>query len=577
MVLSRFSILNRIGTSLANAVTTVNGLPRATPVFGSAFEERPPRDLYGVLWHYYTGNGLYDDIGLALAINGVTREALKPLRNPANRCVEFYVSKVWPGALPDALPLVTDNDRLLDPIRQVWTWSNWASQKQVFVRKAAALGDAFVRVAVKTAPDGGALPPEQRRVYFQLIEPWHVPSFDTDERGFLTYIRVDIPQTRRTNDDKVQQITHTEVWEKGPFSPQETEDGDIRFVSGRVRVWEHDKGDEEDVARLGDPLSDTPLSAYGIDFIPFVHCQFRDVGDQRGWGAFTHAIDKIDEANRSATRLHQQLYPSLAETWVLEGAGMVDSTGRELPPPQIQGVNNSTTADAGTLQVGDRRLIRVPGGWTMTAKVAPLPFGDALAVLNAQMLELEKDLPELIYYRLQDEASALSGRAVRFLLSSAIDRAIEARGNCEAALIRLDQMALTIAQVNEIPGFAPEDIGTYAAGDFDHSFEVRDILPADTLEDAQAEQALMDALTKKQALLDSAHPLILQEAGFAADEIKDILAEREQRRQQEQRAQQAAARAVQAAQAQAAAQQPPPPAPARQQPPQLANAQGQQG
>lgn len=67
-----------------------------------------PRDLYHLLMAYYESNGLYDDLSRNLFNVGQISPAMKSLRNPAYRIVEFYASKVWPGTLPSALPIVAD-------------------------------------------------------------------------------------------------------------------------------------------------------------------------------------------------------------------------------------------------------------------------------------------------------------------------------------------------------------------------------------------------------------------------------------------------------------------------------------
>lgn len=518
---------------VAGAVGSVYGWRPATPLPNGTAVERPARELYALLWNYYQSNGLYDDVARALAIQGIGTAALKPLRNPANRVVELHVAKIWPGTLPDALPLVADNPHLAPALEQVWSWSNWASQKQVFVRKVACLGDVFVRVATTatSTPDGTPLPPAQTRVYFQLLSPEYVPDFDTNERGDLTYIRIDVPQARREG-DRVVALTHTEVWQKGRLPGED----------GRVRTWLHSHGDEPDLERLGAPATDRPLSAYGIDFLPFRQCQFRDVGEPRGVGAFTHALDKIDAANLAATRLYQNLFRSNEEAWVLEGEGRVDSSGREIPPPQITGLNGTTTgaagvastADDGTLDVGGARLFRLPGGWTLRSVVPQLDYTAELAALTAHMEELEDDLPEMAYYRLREGGDAISGRALQKKLSALVDRVLEARGNCEEALIRLDQMALSIGQAHGLPLFARERIGTYANGDFAHSFAAREVITPDALEDAQATLARAQAITEQMKWLTSAPPLVLEQAGFTAPEVAELLAFRDQQQAQRQ-------------------------------------------
>jgi len=150
---------------------------------------------------------------------GARRQEIRPLRNPAFRVVEFYAAKLWPGVLPDALPIVTENPAITKPIQQVWTWSNWGSEKQAAARWFACYGDMFVKVATRENEIG-----EPVRVFLQNLEPQYVTDFDADERGYLTYIRIDIPQQRRDGDE-VKAYTHTEVWTKEEY-----------------RLWEHDKG-----------------------------------------------------------------------------------------------------------------------------------------------------------------------------------------------------------------------------------------------------------------------------------------------------------------------------------------------
>src|SRR5690606_9141178 len=105
-----------------------------------------------------------------------------------------------------------------------------------------------------------------------------------------------------------------------------------------------------------------------------------------------------------------------------------DGDKRPLPPPVIDGVSPSGTAD-----VADDDLLRLPGQTTLTSLVPDLNYADALEILQDHMLELEKDLPELAYYRIR-EMNQVSGVAVRTMLSDAIDRIQEARGVAESGL-----------------------------------------------------------------------------------------------------------------------------------------------
>lgn len=257
--------------------------------------EQSPARLYDILDAYYGNLDVYEDVQAALWERGLYMPGMKAIRNPAFRTVEFYASKLWPGALPAALPIVAAqggelNAAIVPAIHQVWTWSNWGAQKQVAARQLATLGDLFIKVAQTD---------DRRRVFFQLIHPKDVIEFDTDERGFITYIRIDVMHNVRDG-DKVKEQTLTEVWDKTEF-----------------RRWHHTRGAGARTDALGTPEEQVPLSSFGIDFVPVVHTMFRDVGRDRGVGAFTPALDKIDEANRMATRLHQMLFRNSSAVWAM--------------------------------------------------------------------------------------------------------------------------------------------------------------------------------------------------------------------------------------------------------------------
>lgn len=419
-------------------------------------------DTYAALEFYYHNNGLYALLQQDLMTNGLWTEGMLGLRNPAHRVVEFYVAKLWPGMLPEALPIVAENERIIEPIQQVWGWSNFGAQKQVFSRWFACFGDAFLKIATRGDPD---------QVYFQNLKPQYVTDIQTDERGYLTHARIDIPLSSSGNGE-LRRYYHTEIWDK---------------PSQLFRRWSSNNGPITPEERLGNPVESKPLSDFGIDFIPIVHAKFQDVGETRGMGAFTHALDKIDEANRMATRLHQLLYRFNDVIWAVSANGM-DPTGRPLPAPVINGdVLSGSTGDSQTTTISSgTKVARLPGNSSLESLVPDLKYDDALQILNAHMQEMERDLPEMAYYRLREQGRDLSGRAIRYLLSDAVDKVKEARGNCETVLARANAMALTIGQNLGI--FS--GIGTYENGDFDHSFSDREVIPLS--ESEKREIAVMD-------------------------------------------------------------------------------------
>ena len=156
-------------------------------------------------------------------------------------------------------------------------------------------------------------------------------------------------------------------------------------------------------------------------------------------------------------------------------ANSADAQGRPLPAIQVPGMDTE-------IEVEDSDIISLPGQGTMESLVPDIKYADALAILESQMKEIEKDLPELTYTNLKG-MTGLSGVAVREMMADAVDKVVEARGNFEAALIKADKQALTMAKFLQLPGF--EGIGNYEAGDFDHRFTEREVLPVGSDEKSQ--------------------------------------------------------------------------------------------
>jgi len=411
--------------------------------------------FYKMLGAYYKMNGLYDDIMSASFYLDVWHESMKPLRNPANRSVEFFVNKVMPGVLPDSAPLVADNTRILEPIQRIHTWSNLNANKSKAIRWLSIYGDLWVR------PNPTE---DNKRVYLKFMKPHHMTDWSVDDRGFITSLRIDVPIKGGH--------THTEWWTPEMYN-----------------IWEHHFGRDKPLMELGQPMMEGFMSDFGIDFVPFVHIMFRDIGDKRGWGAYTHVLDKIDEANRMATRLHDMLFRYNKAFWAVS-ANASTPEGAPLPPPKVRSTSSTgvrSTKEDGTADMSDQDMFRLPGQSTIESLVPDVKYGDALQVLQDHMAEIEKDLPELAFYELKD--LGLSGIALTTVLGGAVARAEEARANWEAGLIRAENMALSIGQFY---GMFP-NIGSFDAGDYEHQYTPRDIFPMNVKDKAEAMAALVKA------------------------------------------------------------------------------------
>ena len=426
----------------------------------------PWRDYYDQLEAYYLSNGLYEVLDsivqrkTRLQPDGTTRsEDLRPIYNPATRVVEFYADMLWPGTLPKALQISAENEAIIDPIQQVWKWSNWSIEKDTCARWYAMFGSMFLKVQTNQ---------DNSRVYLQNIKPRYVTDMDLDERGFITWLRIDLPQTTRNAEGKLESIQRTEVWEPD-----------------RYRVWLHKRTPETPLTELGSTIADQPTSAFGIDFVPIVYQPFRSNGDERGIGAFTLYIDKLDEVARMATRLHQTLYrygrPIMATIRPHLG-------GDNRPLPAVQ-IGEQQADGSRKLNLDDDDILNLPGASDIRSLVPDIDYAQSLAILQDQLAQLGRDMPELAYSRIA-ESTELSGVAIAYLLDGAISKLESARGNAEAALVRAHQMALTIGQN---VGLFDRSIGTFDNGDFEHEFAPRSVLSAPEMEQAQTIQAYTSA------------------------------------------------------------------------------------
>lgn len=490
-------VLSRVASRLMGSLT-----PAVIPVTMGDWQE-DPIGLYRLLRAYYDSTGLYETLATLAQQRGVAVPARRPLRNPAHRVVEFYVTHLW----PTELKLVSENDSIRAPIEQIWRWSNWGARRRLAARWFSLYGDMFLKVVSRPASEEGAA---DGRVYYQMIEPETVIDYDVDDRGFLTWVHIEVDQWVRQADGKLERAYYTEVWDRT-----------------RYRTWIRDR--RQKLEELGPATITLDLQeAFGIDFIPIVHAKFQDVGWKRGAGAFTHAIEKIDEANTEATRLAQLIFRHNNVNWAVSAGGN-DPTGRPLPPPNVSmGALNGATPDDGTMELGGETMIRLPGTSQIQQLVPNLNYEAALSVLNAMLDEIERDLPEMAFHRLRT-IGEISGRAARMMLTDAIDKIIEARGNGLQALARADAMALTIGAQLQLADFGTLG-GTFEDGAFEHTFEAEDPIGISELEQAETDLAIAQAAIAQQESGITVRRT-LEDRGYSEDEITAMLAERDAERE----------------------------------------------
>ena len=423
-----------------------------------------PADFEDMLEAYYMNNGLYDAIQAYMGANDIWTPGMQPLYNPAHRAVEFHVSHLWPGALDRAFRLICEDEKVESAIQQVLKWSNWESKKQLAARWYAEFGTMFIKVPVRK---------ESQQVRLQVIKSRYVTDFETDSSDFITFIRIDSQKSRLNKAGQPETYMRTEVWNKAENS---------------YRVFDHRFSRNTPLSQLGKPVEQSEITKFGIDFIPFVHAKFKDIGEPRGLGVFTHVLDKIDEANRIATRLHEIAF-RFNRAYIGISANDKDAQGRPLPAPRLMDRNNNAVESADDL-AEDQSIFTMPGMSKLEMMVPNINFAGHLQELTDQMDEIKQDMPELRYYDIR-ESSNISTDTMRMMLAGAIDRVLDARGSAHAALIRALQMALTLGKVNGFDGFTR--LGDYADGALEFSFAEQEVLPLTKKERAEGVKISVDA------------------------------------------------------------------------------------
>ena len=403
----------------------------------AAFSDADSRALrYRRFWDYYTNN-LYNQLSSHKATRGLYRH-IRPIYNPVTRLVDFYVAKVYGGELAvdgrgGAIPLVTDNDELRAAVNQLWQWSNWQAKKQLFIRWGACLGDA----AIKVIDD-----PNRKKVYLQVLHPRMIKDAQFDWRGNIIAAVIEYADYEPSTTGKGQYVafTYREVITKEQFSTFKNNEPFDYYGSGET--W-------------GNP--------YG--FVPLVIAVHKDAGLDWGLSCF-HADDqKIDELNDQASILNDRMRKANNPQWLF--AGVRGKT-------EIDTSSTDATTDEKSRQTNN--ALYGQEGASATALVSDVGMVQSLENIRELLNELERDYPELALHRLRETGGDWSGRAISLVYQDASDKVVEARGNYDGALVRAQQMGLSIGGLRRYRGFESFGLMSYEQGNEEHSIGSRPVL-----------------------------------------------------------------------------------------------------
>ena len=350
---------------------------------------------------------------------------------------------------------------------------------------AEVLGRVFVKVAERQAGGDTELNGQTTAVYLQNLPPESVQWWTADERGFLTGIRIDTPRLKSIFNGEERRHTLVEFWRK------DWGDGE-----GGVRYYETLPGRPVEDNQLGDPVREQTFADLGYDFIPLVWAEVSTY-----WWQMTDHIDRYNGLGFKIDRLNRPL--------AVVGIDAMTPDGRSVPAPLVNKNELETTyQDEAQGAIG---WMRLPGKVEFNWAKDPIDF----TVMKAQMADIrqgvEASLPE---YRVATlDATQVATETLQMLLSQAGQRVLEVRETLERALVRSQQMAVSIAQVAGLDGFAPETVGSWEAGTLEHTFTERDVFET---------PAMMKATILKE-LVAAGMPfkMAMSEAGYSEAQVEE--------------------------------------------------------
>lgn len=449
-------------------------------------------------FHYqtYSDNTVYSSLipyAPTHRVNSKLYQHTRAIYNPVARQNQLIVSNVYQGGVDletmtdGALPIKTDNDAVIDALRQLMKWSKLGQNLSLYVRWAALYGDCAIKVVDDRAGE---------KVRLELLHPGKIREAEFDEVGnvksaIIEYERVDDPNV---DSMRPARFGSSEDMRRMPYTYTEkiTRDKFQTFKDGELFPFYADVG--------GNPVAEWD-NEYG--FVPLVIAHYANAGMKWGLNSFNSSLRKIDEINDAASLINDQVRKSVDLIWYVGGAR---SSGQ------------LTLPDAERDEVP---IIYGPDGSQPYPMVGNLPIADALSNLQNMLKELERDMPELALQSIRENGN-LTAPGVRTGYSDAIGNIQNARKNLDPALASAMQMAISIGGFNRYDGFQSFTLESYERGDIDFDIRERPVIG-----DSLSKQERITALQSVGNASPAIQRLMLKELDYADKEIDDVIADNE--------------------------------------------------
>lgn len=473
------------------------------------FDEWESRiNRYQILWAFYE-NTAYDDIHVwARQFKlrfGLYRDT-RGIFNPANRLGNFHQTHIWGGLLdmeagdgkeePSALPIITDNDDIRPAIANIWKWSNWQIKKDLLTLRGATMGDGFIRVVDNV---------EKQRVYFELIHPTVVKDLVKDDFGNIKgYV---LEEERIDPRNVSRKVTYNEIAKRG-------DNGEVIFqtlLNGSPYPWNGVNAEWQ--------------VDYG--FIPFIHTMHIDMGFKYAWAEMHAGRVKFADIDDLASKTTDHIRKEEEGLWLLSGV--------KKPSSDLKSSTSPSSRDRPQPGREDKHYLYAPNeNAKATSLISDIDIGAVSDYIQSMIKQSDKDYPELQQDE-NEENTAESGVARRIRQQPAAAKIRTRRTVYDDALVRAQQMALSIGAMGEYPGFEKLNPNGFEQDEFAHSIGKRDVFESDKFEDLQESKLFWETAavaTSAGITLES----YLTTQGWSDAEIRDIIRQNVRRATQDARA-----------------------------------------
>ena len=459
--------------------------------FDTNYDETDQRRLrYNILWNYYA-NAAYDDTHkwskTYKTQYGLDRY-IRNIYNPAYRNGEFWRSSIWGGP---PLEFETENENLLDPLAQVYSWSNWQVQKDILTLYGAVMGD----VALRVRDDVG-----RKQVYFEVIHPAAIIEKTVDSRGNVkSYV---LQEERQDPNRPDRTVIFTEI---------AIRDGENVFyktlLDGQPFAW-----DGID-AEFSEP--------YG--FVPLVFIQHNNVGGEWGWAEMYPGLSKIREIDDLASKTSDQIRKIVDPIWLMIGQSKPTNT----PIFSKTQPTNATLSQHPFPGREETNALYVKSeNAKAQALIVDLDLPSVREYIKDILAELERDFPEL-QIDIWAGSGDTSGRALRIARQRVTTKVEQRRATYYDALLRANKMALAIGGFRDY--FSSFSLESFEKGELDHTIKTRPVFALDQLDIAEIDQAQAQAIKTEQEALNWPRLFIwrksLQAEGLSEQEINEVIAQ----------------------------------------------------